>query len=189
LGIGDGNHPDAMQGEVGVQVAGVASNNYGSITIDSNRIIRQTDPHLPFQFGLQGISAFDSDWSYLTVTNNIVITSSCWGIGFSSVHGGVIANNTVVNDGLLSTSGGCQPAINIGDKTHEGSSSNGVQAYNSIANAVTVYNLDSIVATYNVGMATVGAVFSWYVKGVVAYYGAPGIYGSGNLIAAGGSQR
>ena len=44
LGIGDGNHPDAMQGEIGVQVAGVASNNYGSITIDSNRIIRQTDP-------------------------------------------------------------------------------------------------------------------------------------------------
>ena len=37
-------------------------------------------------------------------------------------------------------------------------------------------------------MATVGPVFSWYVKGVVAYYGSPGIYGSGNLIAAGGPQ-
>ena len=58
----------------------------------------------------------------------------------------MITNNTVVNDELLRPLVEYQPAINIGDKTHEGSSSNGVQVYNNIANVVTVYNLNSIVA-------------------------------------------
>ena len=80
VSIGDGVHPDAMQGQIGVAVPGVASNNYSQILIDSNTIIRQTDPNLPFpKIGLQGIDAFDSDWTYLTVTNNIVVTSACWG--------------------------------------------------------------------------------------------------------------
>ncbi len=114
VSIGDGVHPDAMQGQIGVTVPGVASNNYSQILIDSNTIIRQTDPNLPFpKIGLQGIDAFDSDWTYLTVTNNIVVTSACWGVSFSSVHGGLIANNTAVNDGLLSTSSTCSPAISI----------------------------------------------------------------------------
>ena len=76
VSIGDGVHPDAMQGQIGVAVPGVASNNYSQILIDSNTIIRQTDPKLPFpKIGLQGIDAFDSDWTYLTVTNNIVVTT------------------------------------------------------------------------------------------------------------------
>ena len=177
-----------MQGEIGVAVPGVASNNYSHILIDSNTIIRQTDPNLPFPtIGLQGIDAFDSDWTYLTVTNNIVVTSACWGIAFSSVHGGLIANNTAVNDGLLSTSSICSPAISVGDKTHQGSSSNGVALRNNLANQMTVYNLDpGVTADHNVGMATAGPVFVWYVNRVGTYYGSPGTYGNANIIAAGG---
>ena len=188
VGIGDGVHPDAMQGQIGVPVPGVASNNYSTILIDSNTIIRQTDPNLPFpKVGLQGIDAFDSDWTYLTVTNNLVVTSACWGVSFSSVHGGLIANNTAVNDGLLSTSSICSPAVSIGDKTHQGSSSNGVTLRNNLANQMTVYNLDpGVTADHNVGMATAGPVFVMYVKGVGTYYGSPGIYGNANVIAAGG---
>ena len=82
LDIGDGNHEDAMQGVIGVLPAGVAVNNFQSILIDSNTVIRQTDPNLAFPAGLQGIDAFNSNWTYLTVTNNVVITSACWGIAF-----------------------------------------------------------------------------------------------------------
>ena len=186
--IGDGVHADAMQGQIGVQVPGVASNNYSQILIDSNTVIRQTDPKVPFPtIGLQGIDAFDSDWTNLTVTNNIVVTTACAGISFSSVHGGLIANNTAVNDRLLSNSSICSPGIGVGDKTHQGSSSNGVALRNNLANQMTVYNLDpGVTADHNVGMATAGPVFVWYVNRVGTYYGSPGTYGNANIIAAGG---
>ena len=188
VSIGDGIHPDAMQGQIGVAVPGVASNNYSQILIDSNTIIRQTDPKLPFpKIGLQGIDAFDSDWTNLTVTNNIVVTTACQGVSFSSVHGGLIANNTAVNDRLLSNSSICSPGIGIGDKTHQGSSSSGVTLRNNLSDVLTVYNLDpGVTADHNVGMATAGPVFIWYVNGVGTFYGSPGTYGNANIIAAGG---
>ena len=99
----------------------------------------------------------------------------------------MIANNTSVNDGLLSTSSICSPAVSIGDKTHQGSSSNGVALRNNLANQMTVYNLDpGVTADHNVGMATAGPVFVWYVNRVGTYYGSPGTYGNANIIAAGG---
>ena len=187
LDIADGVHTDAMQGQIGVLPAGVAVNTYSNILIDSNTVIRQIDPNLPFPQGLQGIDAFDSNWQYLTVSNNVVVTSSCYGIGFASVNGGLIVNNTTVADGLLATAGNCKPGINIGDKTHQGSSSQGVTVRNNLTNSVSIDNLDpGVTADHNVGMATSGtAVFSWYVNGVTQFFGAPGSYGS-NIIAAGG---
>ena len=99
--LGNGAHMDGMQGYPG------ASSN---VVIDSNRVIRQTDPKLPFPTYLQGIDAFDGDWTNLTVTNNVVVTSACWGIFFSSVHDGKIINNTVVADGLMPTARELQAA-------------------------------------------------------------------------------
>jgi hypothetical protein len=188
LDIGDGNHPDAMQGVIGVLPAGAAVNNFEAILIDSNTVIRQTDPNLAFPGGLQGIDAFNSNWTDLIVTNNVVITSACWGIAFSSVHGGLIANNTVVNDGLLAASAVCSPAVSVGDKTPGGSSSAGVTVINNLANVISIDNLDpGVAAAHNVGMATAGPVFAWYVNGVATYDGTPGTtFGNANLIAAGG---
>jgi hypothetical protein len=75
----------------------------------------------------------------------------------------LIASNTVVNDGLVPMPGGCQPGLSIGDKTHEGSSSNTVVVRNNLVSTLSVYNLDTEVAAYNnVGMATSGPVFNWY---------------------------
>ena len=54
-----------MQGVIGVLPAGVAVNNFQSILIDSNTVIRQTDPNIAFPTGLQGIDAFNSNWTYL----------------------------------------------------------------------------------------------------------------------------
>ena len=131
LDIGDGNHPDAMQGQIGVLAPGATVNYFQNILIDSNLIIRQSDPELSFPTGLQGIDAFDSDWTNVTVTNNVVITSACWGIAFSSIHNGLIANNTVVSDDLPSP--GCAATVSVGDKTHEGASSSNTAVRNNLA--------------------------------------------------------
>ena len=119
LDVGDGNHEDAMQGQNGPLPPGVAFNAFSNILIDSNLIARQTDPQLAFPTYLQGIDAFDEDWTNVTVTNNVVITSACHGITFGSIHNSLIANNTVVEDGLFPTPG-CVAAINVGGATHEG---------------------------------------------------------------------
>ncbi len=103
--IGDGNHEDVAQGQNGPLLRGVPYNHFSNILIDSNLVIRQTDPKLAFPTYLQGIDAFDEDWTNVTVTNNVVVTSACWGIVYASVHGGKIINNTVVADGLMPSPG------------------------------------------------------------------------------------
>jgi hypothetical protein len=77
LDIGDGSHEDAMQGQVGILAPGATVNHFQNVLIDSNMVIRQTDPKLAFPSYLQGIDAFDEDWTNVTVTNNVVITSAC----------------------------------------------------------------------------------------------------------------
>ncbi|HEY1864118.1 MAG TPA: choice-of-anchor Q domain-containing protein [Roseiarcus sp.] len=130
---------DGMQGYPG---------DWTNIVIDSNRVIRQTDPNLAFPTYLQGIDAFDGDWTNVTVTNNVVVTSSCWGIFYGSMHGGKIINNTVLDDGTDAGTKNpagkvvCHPSITVGDKTHQGRSSNDVIIRNNIASNLTIYNLD-----------------------------------------------
>ena len=85
-------------------------NYFKNILIDSNLVIRQTDPELSFPTYLQGIDAFDSDWTNMTVTNNVIVTSAGWGMDFASIHNGLVANNTVLDDGLISTPG-CTVAV------------------------------------------------------------------------------
>ena len=184
---GDGNHEDAMQGVIGVLATGVAVNTYSYITIDNNTIIRQTDQNLQFPTGLQGIDAFDSDWQYVWVTNNVVVTSACWGIYFASLQGGSIMNNTVVNDGAL-PSGDCQVTIAVGSTTHEGSSSSSVTVRNNIASALNVDNLlHDVEADHNVAIGTANAAIATYVNSVATWYSKPGTYGT-NIIAPGGPQ-
>jgi Right handed beta helix region len=189
LNIGDGNHEDAIQGQNGPLAAGVAFDAFSNIVIDSNLIIRQTDPHLAFPTYLQGIDAFDEDWTNVTVTNNIIVTSACWGISFSSIHNSLIANNTVVNDGLVSTPG-CTPSISVGDKTHEGPSSSNTIIRNNLTQQLDVYNLNSgVVADHNVAMCCFGPGIAWYANGVLQYNSKAGTYTNGNIIDAGGAKN
>jgi hypothetical protein len=185
INVGDGNHPDAMQGQIGVLATGATVNTYTAVLIDSNTIIRQVDPNLPWPNSLQGIDAFDAEWQSLAVTNNIVITSACWGIAFSSVEGGLIANNTVLFDTLLPSSVGCYPAVFVGSQTHEGPPSRGVAVRNNIANVISVDNrcVDTE-ADHNVSIG----LLSWYVNGVAVFYGKPGTYANENMVAAGGTE-
>jgi Right handed beta helix region len=133
LDLGNGAHMDGMQGYPGA---------FTNVVIDSNRVIRQTDPKLPFPTYLQGIDAFDGDWTNLTVTNNVVVTSACWGIGYGSVHRGKIVNNTVMADNLFPMPGNCKPGVTVVDKTHQGSPSNDVIIRNNITNGLSIYNVN-----------------------------------------------
>jgi hypothetical protein len=140
--IGDGNHEDVAQGQNGPLLRGVAYNHFSNILIDSNLAIRQTDPKLAFPTYLQGIDAFDEEWTNVTVTNNVVVTTACWGIFFSSVHNGKIINNTVVADGSMPTPGNCKPLVAVGDKTHQGPSSSDNIIRNNIANGLSIFDPD-----------------------------------------------
>ena len=72
----------------------------------------------------------------------MVVTSACWGIGYASVHGGKIINNTVLDDGSDAGTKNpagkivCRPWIAVGDKTHQGPPSNDVIIRNNIANGI-----------------------------------------------------
>jgi hypothetical protein len=100
----------------------------------------------------------------------------------------MIANNTVLNDGLIPTAGNCTPIISIGDKTSEGASSSNSIIRNNIAMSLSVYNLDpGVEMDHNLCISTAGACYSEYVDGIATYYAKPGTYAVGNVIASGGT--
>jgi Right handed beta helix region len=183
LDVGDGNHEDAMQGQNGPLPAGAALDYFSNILIDSNLILHKTDPQLPFLTYLQGIDAFDEDWTNLTVTNNVIVTSACSGIGFGSIHNSLIANNTVLEDGLYSTPG-CVAAIDVGGATHEGTLSTNTVIRNNLTTQLNVDTRDvGVTMDHNVVLCCgPGPFITWYVNGVVQFLSQPGTYGNGNII-------
>jgi hypothetical protein len=189
LNVGDGNHEDAMQGQNGPLPADAALNYFSNILIDSNLVIRQTDPNLAFPTYLQGIDAFDEDWTNVTVTNNVIITSACYGIGFSSIHNSLIADNTVVEDGLFSTPG-CVAAIDVGGATHEGPQSTNTVVRNNLTSQLNVVTANTgVTADHNVVFCCgPGPFISWDVNGVVQYLSQPGTYANGNIIETEGAK-
>jgi hypothetical protein len=188
LDLGDGNHEDAMQGQAGFLAPGATVNHFQNVLIDSNLVVRQTDPTLPFRTYLQGIDAFDADWTSVTVTNNVVVTSACHGITFESIHNSLIANNTVVEDGLVVTPG-CTAAINVGGSSHEGAVSSNTAVRNNLTSQLNVDTRNSgVVLDHNVAMCCTGPEMSWYVNGVIQYNSKVGTYTNGNIVDAGGAK-
>jgi hypothetical protein len=183
--LGDGNHEDAMQGQIGRRSKGVPYNAFSNILIDSNLVIRQADPKLAFPSYLQGIDAFDEDWTNVTVTNNVIVTSACWGIGYASLHSSKITNNTVVADGLMPLPGDCKPLVSVGDKTHEGPPSNNVIIRNNIANGLSIYNTNpNMTMDHNICLTIEGkCMILTYVNGKPKWgVYKPGEYGDHNII-------
>ena len=187
LNIGDGNHEDAMQGQIGILASGAAVNYFQNVLIDSNLVIRQMDPKLAFPTYLQGIDAFDEDWTNVTVTNNVVITSGvCNGIAFGSLHNSQIVNNTVVDDGLIAAPG-CVASVWLSDTTHEGSPTSNTVVRNNLANRIWIYNVAyGVEADHNVVMCCSSPELAWYVSGDPQYIGTPGTYANDNILASGG---
>jgi hypothetical protein len=189
LDLADGNHEDAMQGQNGPLPAGAALNYFSNILIDSNLVVRQTDPQLAFPTYLQGIDAFDEDWTNITVTNNVVVTSACNGINFASIHNSLIANNTVVEDGLFPTPG-CVAAIDVGGATHEGPASTNTVVRNNLTSQLNINTANiGVTADHNVVLCCgPGPFISWVVNGVAQFLTQPGTYMNGNIIEAEGAK-
>jgi hypothetical protein len=189
--IADGNHEDVAQGQNGPLLRGVPYNHFSNILIDSNLAIRQTDQKLAFATYLQGIDAFDEEWTNVTVTNNVVVTSACWGIFFSSVHNAKIINNTVVADGLLPMPGNCKPLVVVGNKTHQGPSSSDSIIRNNIANGLNIYNLaPNMMMDHNICLGINGKCqIVTYVNGKLDWGTVkPGMHGDHNLIDGRGAS-
>jgi hypothetical protein len=138
--VNDGNHPDAMQGIIGANSPRTSYNAFSNILIDSNRIIRNTDPTIPFPTGMQGIDAFDEDWTNMTVTNNVIVTTACWGMDLASIHDSLVANNTVLDDGNPIGHSGCTLSLTVGAASHEGPNSSNTRVTNNFASQIWVFN-------------------------------------------------
>ena len=122
------------------------------------------------------------------MTNNVVVTSACAGITFSSIHNSLIADNTVVEDGLVSTPG-CTAGINVGGATHQGPVSTNTVVRNNLTSQLNVDTRDvGFVVDHNVALCCTGPEIAWYVNGVVQFLSQPGTYGNGNIIETGGAK-
>jgi len=98
LDIGDGNHNDGIQGWV---LNGTTGTN---VLIDSNSVISQTDPSLPWPGNMQGISEFDGAWDNIHIINNVVVAAAYHGISIYGAHDSTIINNTVFGN-FVATNG------------------------------------------------------------------------------------
>ena len=78
LDIGDGNHEDAMQGQTAPFPGALKSLFEHADRRRPGCPAEGTAARVPDLS--PGIDAFDEDWTNVTVTNNVVITSACHGI-------------------------------------------------------------------------------------------------------------
>jgi len=115
------------------------------------------------------------------------VTSACAGIAFASIHNSLIANNTVLEDGLFPSS--CVAAIDVGGATHEGPLSTNTVVRNNLTKQLNVDTRDvGVTANHNVALCCKGPEMSWYVNGVIQYLSQPGTYGNGNIIEKEGTN-
>ena len=130
-------HNDGIQGWNWDDKLGITNKN---IVIDSNYIQSQTVASLPFAVALQGIDIFDGFWENVSITNNVVLTSSITGISIAGVNGLDIIDNSVMN---IPINGVSQSQtywmytgitwITAGGTTHEGGTTSNVVVRNNIS--------------------------------------------------------
>ena len=119
-----------------------------------------------------------------------MVTSALLGDRLSSIHNGVIANNTVVADGRIPTPGCTAANVSVGDKTHAGASSNNTVVRNNLTSQLEIYARPcSVKADHNVIiLGSVSPELIWYVNGAAQFSGKPGTYMNGNIIDSGGTK-
>jgi hypothetical protein len=186
---GDGNHPDAIQGTIGSKAAGLAYNQFFNILIDNNLVIRQTDPAMRFPIQLQGIDNFDSDWTNLVETNNVIITASCYGIFQSASHHSLIADNTVAWDGFPTSS--CNPMVGGGGPSHQSLTSDNLRVVNNIVPSLSV-DTRPVGVIMNHNLVTGSGLVTYYNQGRLTRTGGPNHLGAdsfGDLVISSISGR
>ena len=185
----DSNHEDALQGQNGPRAAGIIFNKFSNIVIDSNLVIRRTDPDLQFSSYLQGFDFFDEEWSNMTITNNIIVSNSCHGMAISSTHDSLISHNTVVYDGTLPLANPGCPLLNmgIGGKTHEGPSSSNIKISNNLVDQLSFgsFGDTDITADNNMTNRPKGGFQYWDFTAGTQVWSAPvGTDANGNITPA-----
>jgi hypothetical protein len=88
----------------------------------------------------------------MTITNNVVVTSSCYSIDVSSLHNSLIASNALLEDGLVSTPG-CSAGLAVGGKSHEGPDSSNVRVTNNLADHFAFNNVGEPTLTWDHNVA------------------------------------
>jgi parallel beta-helix repeat protein len=161
LDIGDGNHNDGVQGWV---LNGTTGTN---VLIDSNTVISQTDPTLPWPGTMQGISEFDGAWENIQITNNAVMATAYHGIALYGAHDSTIVNNTVFGNWTASNGDVNDTWIGVFDNK-DGSPPVNVLVRNNIAS---VYNLVSsgVTADHNLTATDPQSLFVKFDRAGVGY--------------------
>ena len=92
------------------------------------------------------------------MTNNVVVTSACWGMDLGSIHNALIADNTVVDDGLVATPGCNAAMLAAGGTSHEGPPSSNVRIANNLAQiyGIGVAGDTGFTADHNVALCAAG---------------------------------
>ncbi|HEX4646534.1 MAG TPA: hypothetical protein VH598_13100, partial [Verrucomicrobiae bacterium] len=131
-------HNDAIQGWNWNDKLGITNKN---VVIDSNYIQSQTVTYLALASpGMQGISIFDGFWQNVSITNNVVLTSTLAGITIAGVNGLHIIDNSVMNIPFNGVSQSLMywmfsgvTWITAGGTTREGGATSNVIVRNNIA--------------------------------------------------------
>ena len=151
LDIGDGNHNDGLQGWV------LNGTTATKVLIDSNTLIAQAAPALPFPGNMQGISEFDGAWENVQVTNNVVVGSAYHGIALYGAMNSTIINNTVLGNWTASNGDVNETWVGVFDNK-DGTPPANVVVRNNIAS---VYSLASsgVTADHNVTATDPASLF------------------------------
>ncbi len=183
LNFNIGAHMDAFQGYAGTPAPGAKYFTFSNVFIDRNRIIDQASINNPFPTWLDCIDDYSYElvvYNAVDITNNVCVTSSPNGIVFINLKNSIIANNTVILDGL---DGGGSPFITIETST-AGLKNATVRVFNNLTSGLNMQSPDpTVTADHNViPHKPKGPSIYWVVNGVGTYIGAPGTYGNANII-------
>lgn len=96
---GNGTHTDCLQLAFTTSDTSTFANPWHDVDIHQNSCTRYVHADNPFPGYLQGIFETNGYWDRVTIADNRVVSASCWGIALTATNS-VVANNTVVRDGL-----------------------------------------------------------------------------------------
>lgn len=131
----DGNHDDGFQSWADNGGGSGTGVRYG-IELRGNVFIETSDPTRPLNGPLQGIGCFDGMFEDWVIENNVVVIDQWHGITLLGATNCIIANNTVVEQGVRTN----RPWIQIGAHKN-GTPSSGNIVVNNIARS---FNLTGV---------------------------------------------
>jgi hypothetical protein len=173
LNLGDGNHPDTFQYGAQPTPAGP----FSGITITRNTEIERTDPNNPFPNNITFYQHTNSDELDGTViTDNRSSTSNCPGIALGNDHNAIVANNTIVGNGV--TPGWGCPAPKIGEVAggvHNAFYNNVASQFYQACGTGTVWSHNYMLPTRANGVPSRG-ILAYCNSGTIAYAGSDGTY-------------